>query len=500
MAENKQRYYLGVDQGTTGTTVLLFDENWRIRSCARRAHKQIYPRPGWVEHDPVELWECVADCVRRAIAEGGITPSQVRCLGLANQGETVMAWNRRTGEPFGNAIVWQDRRTARQTDALRADCGGMITEKTGLVPDAYFSALKIRWILDNVAGAARAAESGDLIAGNLDAWLIWKMTGGRTHATDYSTASRTMLLNIHTGRWDEEIAGKAGVPVRILPEIRDTCGDFGATDAALFGASIPISAGAVDQQAALFGQGCHREGSLKTTYGTGCFMLMNTGGKPVRSSGGLLTTVAWGLKGKMTFALDGGVYMAGGTIQWLRDGLGIISDMAETEALAKSVPDSGGVVLVPAFAGLAAPYWDQYARGTLTGLSCGTARAHIVRAALESIAFRVNDNFEVMKRDSGMRISAMRADGGMVVNDFLMQFQADILGVPVDIPEINETTALGAAEMAALGVGDFGDVGEMAGCWKLRKRYEPAMPPSRRDALLAQWKKAVERARNWADE
>ncbi len=494
------KYYLGVDQGTSGTTVLLLDENWDIKSKAYSEHRQIYPKPGWVEHDPMEIWGKIKDAITHALETGGVRASQLRCLGIANQGETVMVWNRKTGTPVYNAIVWQDRRTSKMADGLKAECGDMISDRTGLLVDAYFSALKIKWILENVEGAKQTAEKGDLIAGTLDSWLIWKMTAGKVHLTDYSTASRTMLLNIHTGKWDDDIINKIAIPKNMLPEIKDTCGHFGVTDIELFGAEIPISGSAVDQQAALFGQACYHTGSVKTTYGTGCFMLMNTGRKIVRSPGGLLTTVAWGLDKEMTFALDGGIYIACAAIQWLRDGIGIINSADETEAIAKSVPDTGGLVFVPAFAGLAAPHWDQYARGMMIGITGGTTRAHIVRATLESIAFQVNDNLDVMKRDSGIDVDIMRADGGAVLNGFLMQFQADILGIPVDVPVINETTALGAAYMAALGIGDFTSLDEISKNWKLRKRYEPKMPRDRRDALVANWRRAVDRAKNWAEE
>jgi glycerol kinase len=494
------KFYLGVDQGTSGTTVLLLDENWNIKSKAYSEHRQIYPKPGWVEHDPMEIWEKTKGSIQCALKSGGVRTSQIRCLGIANQGETVMVWNKRTGIPVYNAIVWQDRRTSRLSDKLKAECGDMISGKTGLVVDAYFSALKIKWILDNVEGAEKAAEKGEILAGTLDSWLIWKLTGGKVHITDYSTASRTMLLNINTGKWDDEIINKIGIPKKMLPEIKDTCGHFGVTDSELFDGGIQICGSAVDQQAALFGQVCFHAGSVKTTYGTGCFMLMNTGKKIVRSPGGLLTTVAWGLNKEMTFALDGGIYIAGAAVQWLRDGIGLINAADETEAIAKSVPDTGGLVFVPAFVGLAAPHWDQYARGMMIGITGFTSRAHIVRAALESIAFQVNDNLDVMQKDSGIKVDIMRADGGAALNGFLMQFQADILGIPVDVPEINETTALGAAYMAALGFGDFTSLAEISKNWKLLKRYEPSMSRDQRDALVAVWKKGVERAKNWAEE
>jgi glycerol kinase len=494
------KYYLGLDQGTTGTTALILDKNWDIWSKGYNEHTQYYPKPGWVEHDPIEIWEKTKKTIKDALVSGGLMPNDIRCIGLDNQGETVMVWNKNTGEPVYNAIVWQDRRTAKMADKLGEEWGGEITKRTGLVVDAYFSALKIKWILNNVDGAEAKAKRGELLAGTLDSWLIWKMTDGKAHVTDPSTASRTMLLNIHTGKWDKEIIERVGIPECMLPEIKGTSEVYGYTSRDFFGAEIPVAGSAVDQQAALFGQACFKEGSVKTTYGTGCFMLMNTGKKIVTSENGLLTTVAWGLNNEMTFALDGGVYITGAAVQWLRDGLQIIKSAAETEELAKSVPNSGGVFFVPAFVGLAAPYWDQYARGTMIGITGGTTRAHIVRATLESIAFQVNENLEVMRKDSGIDIDVMRVDGGAVVNEFLMQFQADLLGIPVDVPVINETTALGSAYLAALAIGDFSDLSEISNKWKLLKRYEPKMGRDQKEELCRQWKRSVERARGWAEE
>ncbi len=491
---------MGIDQGTTGTTALVLDQNWNIVASGYREHTQIYPQPSWVEHDPLEIWERVRETVAAALQSGGLSAADLRCIGIDNQGETVMIWDRRTGIPLYNAIVWQDRRTAAAADELAAGCGGMIREKTGLVVDAYFSATKIRWILDQVPGAREKAANGELLAGTLDTWLIWKLTGGKVHVTDYSTASRTMLLNIHTGRWDREILDQLAIPGDLLPEIADSAAVFGITDPdAFFGAAVPISGSVVDQQAALFGQACSRPGTIKTTYGTGCFMLMNTGDQPVFSPNGLLTTIAWGLERKLTFALDGGVYITGAAVQWLRDGIKIIDNAAETEALALSVPDSGGVYFVPAFVGLAAPHWDQYARGMMIGITGGTSRAHLVRATLESIAYLVKDNLDAMRKDSGIPVTVMRVDGGAVVNRFLMQFQADILGIPVDVPVINETTALGAAYLAAMGLGDFKSPDEVAANWKLRCRYEPRMSEDERESRLYQWRRAVERSKAWIE-
>ncbi len=495
-----KKFYLGLDQGTTGTTALLLDENWDCIAKACREHTQFYPSPGWVEHDPLEIWDRILEVVDAAAKEAGVGVSDITCVGLGNQGETVMLWDKTTGLPVYNAIVWQDRRTASQADEISEKYGEMIREKTGLVVDAYFSATKIKWIIDNVKGVKEKIGRGEILAGTLDAWMIWKMTKGRIHITDSSTASRTMLLNIHTGRWDDEILEALDIPKEILPEIRESAGVYGDTDATAFlGAAIPISGSVVDQQAALFGQACFKPGMVKTTYGTGCFMLMNTGDHPVYSPNGLLTTIGWTLNNKTTFALDGGVYIAGAAVQWLRDGLKMIEKASEIELLARSVEDTGGVYFVPAFAGLAAPHWDQYARGTMIGITRGTTREHIARATEESIAYQVKDNLDVMVKDSGIPIEVMRADGGAVRDEFLMQFQADILGIPVDVPVITETTALGAAYLAAFGVGDFHDLNEIEHKWKLYKRYEPKMSGEVREKLLHNWHRAVERSKRWVE-
>jgi len=494
------KYYLGIDQGTTGTTAIIFNEAWQVSGRGYSEHKQFYPKPGWVEHDPIEIWNKTKESVAAALNQANIEAADLRAIGLANQGETCMVWDRKTGEPIYNAIVWQDRRTARAADELKDECGDLVTRKTGLPVDAYFSALKLKWILDTVEGAWTKVEKRELLAGTLDTWLLWKMTGGETYLTDPSTASRTMLFNLRTRQWDDELLGIIGIPRSILPDIRETVGHFGNTSPAeFFEATVPIAGSVVDQAAALFGQACFRKGSVKTTYGTGCFMLMNTGNEPVKSRNGLITTAVWSIDKTVTFALDGGVYIAGAAIQWLRDGIEIIKDAAETEALANSVPDTGGVYFVPAFTGLAAPYWDQYARGMMIGITGGTTRAHIVRATLEAIAFQVAENLEVMRKDSGMPIDVMRADGGAVVNHFLMQFQADILGIPVEVPVIHETTALGAAYLAALGVGDIDNPDEISKKWKLAQRYEPAITEDHRLQLMHQWKRTVARAGNWIE-
>ncbi|MEG0961666.1 MAG: glycerol kinase GlpK [Lachnospiraceae bacterium] len=495
------KYYLGVDQGTTGTTALLMDENWDSVGRGYMEHTQYYPKPGWVEHDPMEIWERILETVEMAVTKADIQMDDICCIGLDNQGETVMLWDNVTGKPVYNAIVWQDRRTAREADKIGKTYGEMIREKTGLIVDSYFSATKIKWIIDHVDGVKEKIEKDRINAGTLDSWMIWKLTHGKVFVTDQSTASRTMLFNVHTGEWDDEIIDALGIPKKILPRISDSATTFGITDPLdFFGARIPIAGSAVDQQAALFGQACFKPGTVKTTYGTGCFMLMNTGDKPVYSDNGLLTTVGWGLDDKqMTFALDGGIYIAGAAVQWLRDKMRIIESASETGDMAKSVKDTGGVYFVPAFVGLAAPYWDQYARGTMVGITGGTEREHIVRATLESMAYQVKDNLDVMVKDSGTPIEVMRVDGGAVVNDFLMQFQADILGIPVDVPVITDTTALGAAYLAAYGIGEFKSLDELSSKWKLQKRYEPNMDSKTRERLLYNWHRAVERARQWEE-
>jgi len=482
------KYYLGIDQGTTGTTALIFNEDWNICGKGYSEHKQYYPKPGWVEHDPIEIWNKAKQAVAVALDQAKIKAKDLRAIGLDNQGETCMVWDKKTGKPIYNAIVWQDRRTAKLADELKDKYGDLITQKTGLTVDAYFSALKIKWILDNVKNAWNKVDKEELLVGTLDTWLLWKMTGGQIYITDSSTASRTMLFNLQTNQWDDEILNIIGIPRSVLPEIKDSAEIYGYTSTEFIDAKIPIAGSVVDQAAALFGQACFDKGSVKTTYGTGCFMLMNTGNQTIHSNNGLITTAVWSVKNKVTYALDGGVYIAGAAIQWLRDGLRIINSADETEALAKSVSDSGGVYFVPAFTGLAAPYWDQYARGMMIGLTGGTTRAHIVRATLEAIAFQVAENLDVMRKDSGISIETMRADGGAVVNEFLMQFQADILGIPIDVPLINETTALGAAFLGALGIGDFNSVEDINSIWKLNKRYKPSIDEDERKTLIEHWK------------
>lgn len=497
----KKKYYIGLDQGTTGTTTLLLDEKWNVVARGYKEHTQYYLKPGWVEHDPLELWQRVMESMSMALSEGGVSAEDVACIGIDNQGETVMLWDKITGAPVYNAIVWQDRRMARYADELTTEYGELIREKTGLMADSYFSGPKIKWIIDNVDGVKEKIKEGRVLAGTLDSWLIWKMTHGKVHVTDCSTASRTMMFNIHTGKWDDEILDILGISRSILPEICDSSMVYGYTDPLdFFGAKIPISGSVVDQQAALFGQACFAPGTIKCTYGTGCFMLMNTGEKPIYSSNGLLTTVAWRLNKKMTFALDGGIYITGAATQWLRDGIKIIDSAAQTEQMAYDAKSNGGVYFVPAFAGLAAPHWDSYARGTMVGITGGTTREHIVRATLESTAYQVKDNLDVMNMDASMPISILRTDGGAVANNFLMQFQADILGIPVDVPVIKDTTPLGAAQLAALGIGEFDSIEDLASHWKLAKRYEPKMSVDERESLLYNWHRAVERAKNWSEE
>ena len=491
-------YYLGLDQGTTGVTAILFDENWRQVSRGYREIRQIYPQAGWVEHDALDIWESARFAVQQAMDKVGAQGRDILCMGLDHEGESVMLWDKATGEPLYNTIVWQDRRTAQAAEELSAQHGERILENTGLMVDSYFSALKLRWLLDNVPRARELLAQGRLLAGNMDAWLAWNITGG-AHVTDPSTASRTMLMNLHSCDWDDEVLSLLDIPRSILPRICDSASLFGHADPSRFcGISAPLSGMLNDQQAALFGQTCFEAGTVKTTYGTGCFMLMNTGTQPVASPGGLVTTVGWRLNGKTSYALDGGVYISGAATQWLRDGLKIISSAAETETMARAAGSNGGVYFVPAFTGLAAPYWDSYARGMMIGITGGTTREHIVRATLESTAYQVSDLLRAMEADSGADIRAMRCDGGAVVNAFLMQFQSDILDLPVHIPEITDTTALGSAFMAALGAGFVGSTDDLRACWRLARTYEPHMSTDERQALLDGWHRAVERCRGWA--
>ncbi|WP_020008242.1 glycerol kinase GlpK [Salinicoccus albus] len=496
----EKKYFMGVDQGTTGTTTLILDEKWEVFSQGYAEHTQYYPHPGWVEHDANEIWIKMKEAINIALEKGEIGINDITALGLDNQGETAVVWDVETREPIYNAIVWQDRRVDKEADRLSEEWGDVIKEKTGIFVDSYFSALKIKWILENVAGAREKAERGVLLAGTLDSWLIWKMTDGRLHITDKSTASRTMLYNVDTGNWDQEILDRLNIPKRLMADIRSTSEYYGDTEPDKFmGGSVPIAGSIVDQQAALFGQSCFKPGMVKTTYGTGCFMVMNTGDKAVSSDNGLLNVIAWDLDGQTCYALEAGIYIAGAAIQWLRDGIKIINGPDEIDEMAASVPDTDGVYFIPAFTGLAAPYWDQYARGTMVGITAGTTREHIVRATLEGIAYQVKENFDLMERDSGMEIEVMRVDGGPVKNEFLMQFQADLLGVPIDVPYITETTALGSAYIAALAMDEFDSVEEIDAKWKLKKRYTPKITSEERKALMKGWRKAVERSKSWVE-
>ena len=492
----KKKWILAIDQGTTGTTALLFDLQLRLVSRGYCAVTSVYPGPGRVEQDGMELLASVRSATADALRLGGAAPGEVLCVGLDNQGETCLAWRRDTGRPISPAIVWQDRRTAAQCEALRANA--RIREVTNLVPDAYFSASKLGWIFANVEGARAGAQAGNILAGTTDAWLIWKLTGGAVHKTEFSTASRTMLLNLKQRAWDPELCALFGVPVAALPEICDSACVFGMTQPdMLCGICAPITGAAVDQQAALFGQGCLAPGGIKTTYGTGCFMLMNTGASPAHACEGLVSTVAWGLDGALTYALDAGIYIAGAALKWMRDKLGILSDYAQSEALAREAGSTGGVVFVPAFVGLAAPHWDSSARGLIIGITGATERGHIARAAFEGIACQVCENLAVMRRAYGAEVECMRVDGGMVQNAFFMQLQADLLGIPVEVPAVSETTALGAAALAALGAGLFTRAEEAAGTPAIACRYEPRMSADERESALFRWRQAVERSRGW---
>lgn len=493
------RWIVSLDQGTTSSRAVVFDrEAGRIRSMKSREFRQIYPRPGWVEHDPEEIWSSQLEALKGALAAGGISAADIACIGIANQRETVVVWDRKTGRPVHNAIVWQCRRTADICNGLKFDgYDEIIQEKTGLIIDAYFSGTKIKWILDNVAGARERAEAGELLAGTVDTWLIWKLTGGKLHVTDYSNASRTMLFNINSLEWDSGLLERLEIPACMLPQVVPSSGLIGETDAEILGMGIPISGIAGDQQAALFGQACFEAGSAKNTYGTGCFILMNTGGTAVRSKKRLLTTIAWSIGGRTEYALEGSVFNAGSAIQWLRDELRIIDSAPESDILAQSVPDTGGVYVVPAFTGLGAPYWDMYARGAILGLTRGTKREHIARAVLESIAYQSRDVFEAMKADSGASLRELKVDGGASVSPFLMQFQADIMNAVVKRPGITETTALGAAYLAGLGMGMWGSREEIAREWVLDRTFTPSMGEAAAESRYKDWKRAVERSMKW---
>jgi glycerol kinase len=495
------RYVMALDQGTTSSRAILYDQAGRIVATDQYEFPQHFPKPGWVEHDADEIWDSQLRAARGALAKAGAQGGDLAAIGITNQRETAVVWDRATGEPIHPAIVWQSRQTAPLCDELRArGLEEEVRARTGLVIDAYFSGTKVRFILDAVPDAQARAERGELAFGTIDSWLLHRLTGGRVHATEYSNVSRTLLYNIHELDWDERLLAELRVPREILPEVRDTSGVFGVTDREWFGAEIPIAGMAGDQQAALFGQGCNASGQAKNTYGTGCFLLMNTGQEAPISRTGLVTTIGWGIGGRVDYALEGSIFVAGAAVQWLRDGIGLIDHASESGAAARSVDDTGGVYLVPAFVGLGAPYWDERARGAIVGLTRGTTRAHIVRATLESIAYQTRDVVECVQRDSGLDLETLRVDGGAAQNDFLMQFQADVLGVPVERPEVLEVTATGAAALAGLAVGFWRDVGEIDATASGRTTFEPALDADRRDALYAGWQRAVERSRGWVED
>ena len=489
------KYIMALDLGTTSCRCIIFDKNGRICSAAQKEFTQYFPQPGWVEHDAEEIWATQTGLMYEAMSKIDITINEIAGIGITNQRETTVLWDKETGRPVHKAIVWQCRRTAGYCDELKKlGMAEFFRSKTGLVLDAYFSATKLRWLLDNAAGARERAEKGKLLFGTVDSWIIWKLTGGKVHVTDYSNASRTMLFNIHTLKWDEEILRVLKIPQQILPEVKPSSHVYGYTDSKLFGRKVPIAGAGGDQQCALFGQTCFGRGEVKNTYGTGGFMLMNTGTAPVNSHNGLVTTIAWGVDDKVEYALEGSIFVAGAAVQWLRDELGLIRDAAESEVLAKSVPDANGCYVVPAFVGLGAPYWDQYARGAIVGLTRGVNRNHIVRATLESIAYQVNDVLMAMQEDSGMPITSLRVDGGACDNDFLMQFQADILNTSVVRPYCIETTAMGAAYLAGLAVGYWRSKEEILANHVIAAEFKPQMGQAKRESLLQGWHNAVKAA------
>ncbi|SDH39497.1 glycerol kinase [Flavobacterium omnivorum] len=497
----KNKLILALDQGTTSSRAIVFNHDGEIVNVSQKSFEQIFPKPGWVEHDPNEIWSSQMSVTAEVIAKVGISGKEIAAIGITNQRETTIVWDRETSKPIYNAIVWQDRRTSKYCDALKAEGhGDMIKEKTGLVLDAYFSATKLKWILDNVKGAREKAEQGKLCFGTVDTWLIWKLTRGKMFMTDVSNASRTMLLNIHTMEWDQELLNLFDIPQSILPEIKQSSEVYGVTSTTLFSTKIPIAGVAGDQQAALFGQLCINPGMVKNTYGTGCFMLMNTGKKPVYSKNNLLTTVAWKMNGKTTYALEGSVFVGGAAVQWLRDGAKMIDAAHEIEELAASVPDNGGVYFVPALTGLGAPYWDQYARGAIVGITRGTTNAHIARATLEGIAYQVYDLAKAMEADFEKKGIELRVDGGAVANNLLMQFQSDLFNFKVIRPKTLETTALGAAYLAGLAIGYWDSVDELQKQWTIDREFSPEMPRDTVTELVKNWGKAVGRAGNWIED
>jgi len=494
----KERYVLALDQGTTSSRAILFDSRGNVVGMVNQEFPQIYPRPGWVEHDPYDILESQVSVAKKLLRTVNVEPNQIAAIGITNQRETTIVWDKKTGKPVYNAIVWQCRRTASMCDELKAQgLADLIKRKTGLVIDAYFSATKLEWILQNVPDVLEKAKKGEIAFGTVDSWLIWNLTGGKVHATDVSNASRTMLFNVSDLHWDEELLDMFNVPRSVLPQVFPSSHIYGVTDKDIFGVEIPIAADIGDQQAALFGQMCVRAGMVKNTYGTGCFILMNIGDKPIFSRSGLLTTVAWKLKDEVCYALEGSVFIAGAAIQWLRDELRMVESAQETEQMALSVPNSAGVYVVPAFVGLGAPYWDMYARGAIFGLTRGSKKEHIVRAVLESIAYQTRDVVEVMCEECQTELKTLRVDGGASKNNFLMQFQADILNVPVERPKVNETTALGAAYLAGLAVGYWESMEQIESQWQLDRKFVPNMDEKEREELYKGWRKAVERAKGW---
>ncbi|WP_210611330.1 glycerol kinase GlpK [Priestia flexa] len=488
-----EKYILSLDQGTTSSRAMLFNKKGEIVHVAQKEFTQYFPNPGWVEHNANEIWGSILSVIASCLSESGITAEQIEAIGITNQRETAVVWEKATGKPVYNAIVWQSRQTAGICEELKEKgYNDTFRSKTGLLIDAYFSGTKVKWILDNVEGAREKAENGELLFGTIDTWLIWKLSGGKAHVTDYSNASRTLMFNIYDLQWDDELLDILSVPKSMLPEVKPSSEVYGHTvDYHFFGHNIPIAGAAGDQQAALFGQACYEKGMAKNTYGTGCFMLMNTGEKAVKSDHGLLTTLAWGVDGKVEYALEGSIFVAGSAIQWLRDGLRMFKDAQETEKYANRVESTDGVYMVPAFVGLGTPYWDSDVRGAMFGLTRGTKKEHFIRATLEALAYQTKDVLSAMEADSGITLKTLRVDGGAVKNNFLMQFQSDLLNVPVERPEINETTALGAAYLAGLAVGYWKDREEIAQQWNMEKSFEPDMEESRREELYAGWKKAV---------
>ncbi|WP_146553343.1 glycerol kinase GlpK [Rummeliibacillus sp. SL167] len=492
----KANYIMALDQGTTSSRAILFDQSGSIFHTAQQEFPQYFPQSGWVEHNAEEIWASILSVIASVLSEKNVSADQVVGIGITNQRETTVVWDKHTGVPIYNAIVWQSRQTARICEELKAKgYDALVKEKTGLLIDAYFSGTKVKWILDNVEGAREKADKGDLLFGTIDTWLIWKLTSGRVHVTDYTNASRTLMYNIHELRWDEELLKILDIPLSMLPTVRPSSEIYGKTDAIqFFGQEIPIAGVAGDQQAALFGQACFEKGMVKNTYGTGCFMLMNTGEKAVKSEKGLLTTIAWGVDGKVSYALEGSIFVAGSAIQWLRDGLRMFRTAEESEHYAKKVDSTEGVYVVPAFVGLGTPYWDSDVRGAIFGLTRGTQKEHFIRATLESLAYQTKDVLDAMEADSGISLKTLRVDGGAVANNFLMQFQSDLLGVPVERPSINETTALGAAYLAGLAVGFWKNTDTIAKQWHLEKQFNSAMTEEKRKKLYAGWQKAVHAA------